>query len=139
MSCVWYCIFILCGAVIRDVWICAHYRLKWRGAALSFLGWQYLFVCLLKYFRQTFTLRMIMFGHSIMSSVVVCISAGCLVFSSASAVTQIFVFVTNKTESSFGAHCMLSDFSYFCLVSQQRKWFFCHIHKVFSERYQEIK
>lgn len=94
---------------------------KMKRSCSIISGWQYLFVCLLKYFRQTFTLRMIMFGYSMMSSVVVCISAGCLVFSSASAVTQIFVFVTNKTEFSFGAHCMLSDFNYFCLVNQQRK------------------
>jgi hypothetical protein len=51
-----------------------------------------------------------MFGYSMMSSVVVYVSVGCLVFNIASAVIQIFVFMTNKTESSFGAHRMLSDF-----------------------------
>lgn len=65
-----------------------------------------------------------MFGYSMMSSAVVCVSAGCLVFNIASAVNQIFVFVTNKPESSSGAHCVLSDFNYFCFVNQQRKLFF---------------
>lgn len=58
-----------------------------------------------------------------MSSAVVYVSAGCLVFNSASAVMQIFVFVTNKPESSSGAHHMLNDFNYFYFVSQQRKLF----------------
>lgn len=65
-----------------------------------------------------------MFGYSMMSSVVVYVSAGCLVFNRASAVIQISVFVSNKPESSFGAHHMLSDFNYFCFVSQKRKLFF---------------
>jgi len=83
-----------------------------------------LFICLLKYFRHIFTVRVIMFGYSMMSSAVVYVSAGCLVFNSASAIIQVFVFVTNKPESSFGAHHMLSDCNYFCFVKQQRKLFF---------------
>jgi hypothetical protein len=65
-----------------------------------------------------------MFGYSMMFSAVVYVSAGCLVFNSASAIIQVFVFVTNKPESSFGARHMLSDFNYFCFVNQQRKLFF---------------
>jgi len=65
-----------------------------------------------------------MFGYRMMSSAVVYVSAGCLVFNITSAVIQIFVFVTNKPESSFGAHNMLSDLNYFCFVNQQRKLFF---------------
>jgi hypothetical protein len=57
-----------------------------------------------------------MFGYGKRSSAVVFVSAGCLVFNSASAVLQIFVFVTNKLESSFRAHLILSDFNYFCFV-----------------------
>jgi hypothetical protein len=42
-----------------------------------------------------------MFEYSMMSSAVVYVSAGCLVFNSASAVIHIFVFVTSKPESFF--------------------------------------
>jgi len=95
----------------------------------NFWEWHYLFVCLficlLKYFRHTVTLRVFIFGYSMTSSAVVYVSAGCLVFNSASAVIHIFFFfVRNKPESSFGAHHILSDFNYFCFVRQQRKLFF---------------
>lgn len=65
-----------------------------------------------------------MFEYSMMSSAVVYVIAGYLVFNSASAVIHIFAFVTNKPESSFRAHHILSEFNYFCFVSRQRKLFF---------------
>jgi hypothetical protein len=61
-----------------------------------------------------------MFGYSIICSAVVFGSAGCLVFNRASAILQIFVFVRNKTYSSFWVHLTVSGFNHFCFVNQQR-------------------
>jgi len=77
-------------------------KMKRSCSIISGNGIICLFICLLKYFRHTFTLRVIMFEYSMMSSAVVYVSAGCLVFNSASAVIHIFVFVTNKPESFLG-------------------------------------